>query len=147
VPHDLHALRSLYEEVDSQLGGWSCDASTDCCHFGRTGREPHLHGNEWALLERAIATRGGRRAVTGARGRLPVLAERRCPLLDGDGRCSVYEARPFGCRTYFCERARGPERRLPRAAIAELGRRVAALAERDDPRAGGPRTLTSWLEA
>jgi Fe-S-cluster containining protein len=46
-----------------------------------------------------------------------------CPLLDRDGRCSVYAARPLGCRTYYCERARrgvGPSRDDLRELVREL---------------------------
>ena len=64
--HDLDALRALYAEVESALAGWSCDASTDCCHFGRTGREPYLWPNEWALLERALRGRPLPRAALGS---------------------------------------------------------------------------------
>ena len=137
--HDLAALRAIYEEADRELDGWSCPASTDCCRFARTGREPHLWPNEWALLQRALAERG---VAQGRRTSLPLARdERTCPLLDESGRCTVYEARPFGCRTYFCERAEGPSAKLPRAELAELGRRIATLAERHEPGVG-PRPLS-----
>lgn len=143
--HDDAALRAVYEEADRLLEGWSCPASADCCHFARTGREPYLWPNEWALLQRALASRGV------ARGRsLPVRADddRACPLVTPDGRCSVYDDRPFSCRTFFCERGSGPTRRPLRAELAELGRRIATLAERAaDPREGGgwPRPLSRLL--
>lgn len=135
--HDLTALRALYEQVDVVLSGWSCEGSADCCRFAHTGREPYLWPNEWALLERALARRGG-----GSRRSLPIAGD--CPLLV-DGRCVAYHERPFGCRTFYCERASGPTRRPPRVELAEIGRRVAALAERVE--AGvGPRRLTSLLQ-
>jgi Fe-S-cluster containining protein len=137
--HDLDALRAIYRESDDLLAGWSCDLSTDCCHFARTGREPSLWPNEWALVEHAIAARGARPSA------LVVLAERRCPLLGAGDRCTVYETRPFGCRTFFCERAAGPTRRPPRAELAELGRRIAALARQADTECDGPRPLTRLL--
>jgi Fe-S-cluster containining protein len=143
--HDLAALRAIYDEVDATLAGWSCPASADCCHFARTGREPYLWPNEWALLEESLAARGSGRGA-GRRG-LPIVDEERtCPLLDGSGRCTVYAARPFGCRTYFCERAEGPAKKRPRERLAELGRRLAALAERAEPSGEGPRPLSRWLE-
>jgi Fe-S-cluster containining protein len=139
----LAALRALYQEVDEALDGWSCVESGDCCHFARTGREPYLWPLEWMLLERALAARGLK-----GRGLLPIVQEARaCPLLGDRGRCTVYEARPFGCRTYFCRRASGPERRLPRERLAALGRRLAGLSEGDDPRGGGPRPLSRWLNS
>ena len=134
--HDLKALRSLYGEVEAELAGWSCEGSADCCRFDETGREPYLWPNEWALVREAIAARGVARrslAVSGA-----------CPLLDRAGRCTVYEARPFGCRTFLCDRAQGPTRRPPRAALVALGRQVASLSERTEG-GSGPRALTRWL--
>jgi Fe-S-cluster containining protein len=140
--HDLDALRELYAEADGALEGWSCEASTDCCHFGRTGREPYLWPNEWALLEHALRGRQPPRAS------LPLVDdERRCPLLGRDGRCSAYAARPFGCRTFFCERAQGPTRRTPRGALADLGKRIAGHALEADPSCDGPRALTRLLES
>lgn len=139
APHDLARLRAIYREADALLDGWSCDLSGDCCHFERTGREPYLWPNEWALLEKAVASRGMRK------GALPVLGERRCPLLGPDLRCTVYEDRPFGCRTFFCDRGFGPEKRPPRKELAELGREIATLAQRADASCDGPRPLSRLL--
>jgi Fe-S-cluster containining protein len=139
----LGELRALYARLDAALEGWGCERSTDCCRFGVTGREPYPTAVELAELERAVRARGGlprRRA-------LPVAGERRCALLDDDGRCLVYGARPFGCRTFFCDRARGPvgERAasgLPRAEIAEIARAIADLSARFAPSDPGPRPLS-----
>lgn len=144
----LAELRTLYDEVSGLTHGFGCDASTDCCRFGVTGREPYPTAVEVALLEREVRARGG----LPKRRTLPVAAERRCALLSDEGRCLVYEARPFGCRTFFCERARGPAgegvRDLPRKDIQDLARRIADLSARavaDEP---GPRPLSrvtaSW---
>jgi len=133
-------LSQIYAETDRLLAGWSCERSTDCCHFGRTGREPQLWANEWALLRKALRAHPAPRTR-----RLPLAEERRCPLLGDDDRCVAYAARPFGCRTFFCERATGPERRPPRAELNALGRRIAALAEPSG--VDGPRALTAWLAA
>jgi Fe-S-cluster containining protein len=49
--------------------------------------------------------------------------ERVCPLLDHNQRCSVYGARPLGCRTFYCQRAQpgaGPTRAELRALTREL---------------------------
>jgi hypothetical protein len=144
-PHDVEALARVYARTDARLAGWSCAASTDCCHFERTGREPLLWPNEWALLSRALAARGGPSAVVKKR-RLPLVDdEGRCPLLDDAGRCKVYTARPFGCRTFFCAAASGPERRVPRDAIQGFAREIVALAQAADPCCSGPRSLRSWL--
>lgn len=120
----LARLDALYAEVDARFAAWSCDSSTDCCHFGRTGREPYVTPIELAAVVRERA-RSGRKAAPSAgkaapsgsavdrrdRRSLPVAQdrrgrdERRCPLLDDAGRCTVYARRPFGCRTFFCDRA------------------------------------------
>jgi hypothetical protein len=34
-------LLALYHEADQLLASFACETSTDCCHFGRTGREPY----------------------------------------------------------------------------------------------------------
>ena len=31
-----------------------------------------------------------------------------CPFLGKNGLCQIYEGRPFGCRTHFCDAAGGP---------------------------------------
>ncbi len=139
----LAELRAIYAEVDRLLEGWSCDASTECCRFGVTGREPYPTAVEIAELERAVRARGGlpkRRTLSVLRsdGR----DERACALLSDEGRCLVYASRPFGCRTFFCERAVGPSRDLPRSSIAEHARNVAALSVRFAPRDPGPRPMS-----
>lgn len=59
-----------------------------------------------------------------------------CPCLDKKGRCIIYEARPFGCRTHFCAAAGGP---YARREVLDLIRRL----EEIDERLGGegPRAL------
>jgi Fe-S-cluster containining protein len=143
-------LRALYAETDGLTHGFTCDASTDCCRFGVTGREPYPTAVELFVLAKAVRARGG----LPKRRSLPVSGQRRCPLLSDEGRCLVYAARPFGCRTFFCERARGPAgedaRALPRRDIQELARRIADLSARAFPDDPGPRPLsraTSMLEA
>lgn len=157
----LQELRALYAKIDGALEGWGCDASTDCCRFGVTGREPYPTAVEVAELDRAVRARGGlpkRRSLPlvsphagGARRSRQAGAddgdERRCALLGDDGRCLVYASRPFGCRTFFCERARGPvgeraDSGLPRETISEVARDIAALSARFAPADPGPRPLS-----
>jgi Fe-S-cluster containining protein len=138
----LEKLRAVYAEVDALLAGWSCASSTECCRFGVTGREPYPTSVEIAELERAVRARGG----LPKRRSLPVADERRCTLLSDEGRCVVYASRPFGCRTFFCERGSGPAGEPPRSGpkteIARLGRAVADLAVQFDPADQGPRPLS-----
>jgi Fe-S-cluster containining protein len=135
-PH-RRALLALYAEVDALLADFRCDASTECCQFGVTGREPYPTAVELAEVRHAIAAagivlarapsagggRGRGDASSSRRGRaLPVLDEaRRCPLLSAEGRCRIYASRPFGCRTFFCDRATGPGK-MPRVEIQRLSR-------------------------
>ena len=143
-------LRAIYTRIDALLEGYSCDASTACCRFGVTGREPYVTSLELDVLVRAVRARGHARPPT--RKRLPLAteaAERRCPLLGEDDRCVAYEARPFGCRTFFCERALREHApgKLPRRAIADLLRELSRLSETYDPRNGRGAPLTHALTA
>jgi uncharacterized protein len=137
----LEELRGLYRRIDTELDGFGCDASTDCCRFGVTGREPYPTAIELAELERAVRARGG----LPKRRSLPVVTERRCTLLGDDGRCLVYAARPYGCRTFFCERARGPAGEpavMPRGAVREIATDIASLSARFAPADPGARPLS-----
>ncbi len=82
-------LDAIYADADALYAGWSCPASTDCCHFGRTGREPYVTSIELARIEHAVRASG--RVTT---KRLLPVVDQRCPLLTNDGRCSIYAARP-----------------------------------------------------
>jgi Fe-S-cluster containining protein len=148
----LAELRAVYAEVDDLLAGWTCEASTDCCRFGVTGREPYPSAVEVAELERAVRARGG----LPKRRSLPTVGpryddERRCALLGDEGKCLVYASRPFGCRTFFCERASGPagepSRAVPKAEITRLGRAIADLSARFNPADPGPRPLSKVTAA
>lgn len=135
-------LAEIYAEVDALLAGFECDSTAECCTFSNTGREPYPTAIELAEVDRAIAARGGVKAILNKR-RLP-LADRRCPLLSNDGKCVIYASRPFGCRTYFCHRIRGPGK-LPRDRLRELGARIADLSAKAFPRDPGPRSLFKAL--
>ena len=134
----LVALRAIYGAVDRALEGWSCETSTDCCRFGITGREPYTTAVELLELDRAVRARGG----LPKRRTLPLAGERRCALLGDDGRCLVYASRPLGCRTFFCDRATGPEARPPRDVLAAAARDIADLSSRVCPTDAGPRPLS-----
>ena len=120
----LEELRALYDDADALHRGTSCPTSTECCRFGITGRQPYVTSIETLAVRNALARRGG--ALSDNRRALPILMsaerERVCPLLDRQQRCSVYEVRPLGCRTYFCERAdkgAGPSRPQLREIMRE----------------------------
>jgi Fe-S-cluster containining protein len=152
-------LRALYAEVDELLRGWTCHCSSGtpaddetpqalCCRFDRTGREPHPTAVELAEVRHGMRAAG---IALGDRRRLPLAAGGPCPLLSDGGRCRVYASRPFGCRTFFCRDAApgghpgkgGP--RMPRDAVQAIGRRIADLSARFDPRDPHPRPLVRAL--
>jgi uncharacterized protein len=154
----LDELTAIYRDVDSAFEGQTCPASTECCRFGITGREPYVTSIELALVERAIAARGGARALGrsppplrtseagtgGGKRRLKMADERACPLLDASGRCSVYASRPLGCRTYWCERSVGTSDVDQRDLNAYV-RRIKDLAARHAPAGDLGRPLTRAL--
>src|SRR5579883_3087209 len=153
-------LLALYAEVDALLEGWSCACSragvgatpeAQCCHFAVTGREPYPTAVERAEIDHALRAAGGAERVIGGKRALPLAGGddlRACPLLSRDGRCRIYASRPFGCRTFFCEHAEGPRGardKLPRDRVNAVGRRIADLSARFEPRDPLPRPLTRAL--
>jgi hypothetical protein len=144
--HALDALKALYAEADALYAGWSCPVSSECCHFGITGREPYVTSIEWLAIERAVARRGG--ALSPKRRALPIAGdaerERICPLLDRGGRCSIYGDRPLGCRTFYCERATAGEV-PPRDALRDLVQRLRTLAAEHTPDGDRARPLSRAL--
>jgi Fe-S-cluster containining protein len=86
---------------------------TECCRFRLTGRTPFLTRGE-ALVAHSAARAAGKK-------KLPLPADGSCPLLGPDGRCTIYDSRPFACRTHFCDAAGGPySRKEVRDLIHEL---------------------------
>jgi uncharacterized protein len=153
----LAELFEVYREVDEHLALATCPASTECCRFGRTRREPYVTSLELLAVERARRRSSG----TGQRPlplhdpratkpSLPlfekVADEGLCPMLGPDGRCVVYAARPFGCRTFFCERADVPVP-LPHKELLAFVRRIKELAIRHAPRGDEGRPLRNALGA
>jgi Fe-S-cluster containining protein len=152
------ALAEVYRDADALFGGWTCPASTGCCRFGITGREPYVTSIELLALRRAIAARGGARSwrsapevardqegTSTARVALPVVAdERTCPMLAEDGRCAVYASRPLGCRTFYCDLAT-PGAKVKQREINALVRRIQDIAARHEPGGDRGRPLTRAL--
>lgn len=142
-------LDAIYAEVEALYAGRGCPQSTECCRFGVTGREPYVTTIEWMRVRRAIARREGRlpteRPTPLTQGGLPLVRdERACPLLGKDGRCTIYDDRPFGCRTFWCERASGgaPVRHRETSALVA---KLKALAARHQPGGDEGRPLTRLL--
>lgn len=104
APIDIEAdVKAIYAELDRRPFERNCTALTTCCRFKLTGETPYLTKGEALVAARAWKATG--------RGRLPEAGKEdgACPMLEQKtGRCLIYEARPFGCRTHFCKAAGGP---------------------------------------
>ncbi len=113
-------LSEVYASLGALFADASCPRSTRCCRFRKTGRVPYLWPSEGRRVLKGIARRGGRLPLQGEPGE--------CPLLLSDGGCSVYEDRPFGCRTFFCDDATLPAGNRRREVDA-LAKRLRTLSE------------------
>lgn len=127
----LLETRAVYRLADAAYAPYSCPASGECCQLSKTRREPWLYPSEWKILRET--------------GALPAARpDGGCRYLDASGRrCSVYADRPFGCRTFFCDRIRGPLQQ-PGQAVDSLLRRLDAL-NREAFVDAEPRPLTDWI--
>jgi Fe-S-cluster containining protein len=87
-------LRALYAELDAEVAalGPVCVASGRCCRFREYDHMLFLTAAEARLLI-ADAPPPARPLDDGAS----------CPWQDEAGRCSARDARPLGCRVYFCD--------------------------------------------
>lgn len=118
----LAEVRAVYAELAARPIERNCTGIAQCCAFRLNGRTPFLTKGE--ALVAAQAWRGaGRKEVV-------VPADGSCPFLGRNGRCQIYEGRPFGCRTHFCEAAGGP---FARGEVRDLIQRLEAI----DHRLGG----------
>lgn len=146
-------LRALYAEVDGLLADYTCDRSTECCRFAVTNREPYVTPVELELVRKALGALGGVKAVLNTPAKtkqLPTFVaqaaqEGRCPLLGNDDRCRIYASRPFGCRTFFCDRVEGGK--LPRKEIAQLAQKLDAIAQLHAPASPKGRPFRGALTA
>ena len=118
----IAAVRAIYAEVATRPIERACTLRTECCHFKLTGRTPYLTKGEALTAAKALRATG--------RTRLPERTDGACPLLDAQGRCLIYQDRPFGCRTHFCAAAGGP---YARREVSDLIHRL----EEIDTQLGG----------
>ena len=113
-------VRAIYAELQANPPERNCTLQTGCCRFHLTGRTPVLTKGEAFTAAKAVRASGRRE--------LPKRDDGACPLLHPvTGKCMIYEGRPFGCRTHFCEAAGGP---YARRDVAELIRRLDDIDER-----------------
>lgn len=136
--HVLAETREVLRSASETWVRWSCPSTAECCQLAKTGRPPWLWPSEWALITEHLQR--ARRPLPAAR------SDGGCPFLDEAGaRCTIYEVRPFGCRTFFCHRARGPAQQPTQATNDQLSRLASAnLAWRDDAEA---KPLSAWHAA
>ena len=87
------ALRVIYDDLaeDVRQAGPRCDLSGRCCRFAEYDHILFLTGPEADILL-ADAPEPSR----------PLDRGDTCPWQDLAGRCTAREARPLGCRIYFC---------------------------------------------
>ena len=128
--------RAVLRQGSATWAQHSCPGTSECCQLAVTQRPPWLWPSEWKVIEARLKRDG--RALPPAR------ADGGCPLLDAAGkRCTVYEDRPLGCRTYFCHRITGPAK-LPGEETNALMERLMALnLEADD--GADARSIVDWL--
>jgi hypothetical protein len=106
------SLKILYSQVDAEVATLAprCDLSGRCCRFEEFGHTLFVSSPEAALLI-ADAPEPVRPVDSGAT----------CPWQDERGLCTAREARPLGCRVYFCDPVyQEPGRELAERAIGSL---------------------------
>lgn len=87
-------LMALYRELDLAVARRApvCQLSGRCCRFKEYGHTLFVSAPE-ALLVLADAPQPVRELDDGAS----------CPWQDDRGRCTARDARPLGCRVFFCD--------------------------------------------
>lgn len=116
-PSYFDELAALYAELDEAvaLRAPVCLVSGRCCRFREYGHTLFLSAAEFGYL-RARAPAPTR----------PLDEGETCPWQDAAGRCTAREARPLGCRVYFCDpQFEGAAPELSERFIARLKQLVA----------------------
>ncbi len=129
----MDEVRAIYDEVAARPVERACTGRTECCRFKLTGKTPLLTKGEAFVAAKALRATG--------RTRLPTPVDERsgaCPMLTGQGRCMIYESRPFGCRTHFCAAAGGPYARRDVLDLIRRLEKVDAALGGDGPHPIGP---------
>ena len=131
----MQQVCEVYADLEARPAERDCIGRTECCRFRLTGRTPQLTRGE------ALVTASGWRA---AGRKLPASVESKdgaCLFLGKNGKCQIYESRPFGCRTHFCAAAGGMRER---AEVIDLIRRLEAIDESLDGE--GPKAIHKAVE-
>ncbi len=132
----MTSVRAIYRDLERWPVERDCRARTECCRFRLTGRTPQLTRGE-ALVAAAGWRAAGHKAVPEREA-----PDGACPFLADDGRCRIYQDRPFGCRTHFCAAAGGM---LDRASLIDLIQRLEAVDE--EIGGDGPKPLRGAVAA
>lgn len=142
-------IEAIYRDAEASLPARNCQRLTRCCRFAETGREPYVTRAEVDYLFATLRAQGRKMPLPRSDGA--------CPFLANDEKtCTVYEGRPFGCRTNFCREAGGSvtaqELRDPLAKLKALdealggdGPRPLTRVLNDVARAGVPRAKRRWI--
>lgn len=112
-------LRRLYDELDAEVArlGPRCELSGRCCRFLEYDHTLFLSAPEaaWLLAEAPPPAR-------------PLDDGATCPWQDARGHCTARDARPLGCRVYFCDPSYQPYApELSERYIGRLKRMTEAL--------------------
>ena len=131
----LAEINSIYHDLAARPQDRNCTLQSQCCRFHLTGKVPSVTRGEALVAAKAWRASG--------RKTLPESANGSCEFLDPrTAKCLIYDGRPFGCRTHFCQAAGGP---YSRSSVLDLIRRLEAV----DAALGGdgPRSMPSALRA
>lgn len=110
----MREVRAIYLEWQERPIERHCTGIADCCRFKLVGHTPYLTKGEALVAAKAWHAAGRKKVEDAADGACPFLHPR-------NGRCQIYDSRPFGCRTHFCPAAGGPAARKDvRALIQRL---------------------------
>ncbi|WZO96612.1 hypothetical protein EP7_003614 [Isosphaeraceae bacterium EP7] len=92
-------LQGIYRDLDAEIARLApvCSLSGRCCKFEEYGHTLFVSAPEFDLL---LAD-----APTPSR---PLDGGATCPWQDLNNRCTARDARPLGCRVYFCDPAYEP---------------------------------------
>ena len=116
----IQEVKAIYQEWACRELVRSCIGRSTCCQFTLTGKTPYITRGEAILAAKGWRAAGRKTIAIDA----PV-----CPFLH-QGKCQIYDSRPFACRTHFCDAAGGP---APRGIVRDLIQRL----EEIDLRLGG----------
>ena len=119
----IREVMGIYADWEKRPIQRNCTGVADCCRFRLVGHTPYLTKGEALVAAKAWKAAGRREVVVPQDGSCPFLH----PV---SGKCGIYQGRPFGCRTHFCDAAGGPAQR---SEVRDLIHRL----EEIDHRLGG----------